>query len=900
MPKDVLKDKNTLDSFGEESKKKAPSLLMQGVVFFGGVTIAVLFAFVFNLKVSGVLSQNYRDTEITIHKEIQEEIRSFEDATKVAGTLLSYMGQRSFEDVRNEILYSVSDIKKMDRVLWIRQSYGGSWKATDIININTETQGAYPEWSQDAMQNLIAYLVSSRSKYSKGTAILSYVPGTKYWQISEELIVRSRPVAIVSLLPSDSTAKVNMLVSMTRFSNVIDDQWINEHPDVSEIAISDAANGDVVLQLGMKNANDNAIDDLMRGKGFIFTSGGSEWKIHMNIGQSKLASVLIQIQFLIIALGVVFSFVMAMLYKSVDTKSLKLKRLNNAYLQKNYELNIEVSERERLHNLLFTAEKEFRMLVDSVSDIVLEVSPQGEVIFVNRAWESITGFSVDDVLKKSFFDFIHQQDLPDLRSNFNQVFRGQRFSYQSALRVSKKDGSFRQVRVSIATVSNEQKQYPRLVVTITDVEAQQRTKQALTEVEEKYRTMIENAAGGFYQITMQGQVLSMNPALVDIMGYDSEDQMREKMNDAFRMLFQSTKDKARFMKELEVHNAIKHFENKVITNKRQEIWINQNARSVKDDDGNILYIEGSVENVTERKEFEQKLKQAKIESDLANRAKSEFLANMSHELRTPLNSIIGFSEIIKDEVLGPLQNKQYWDYANDIHKSGRNLLTIINEILDVSRIETGERQLNEINVNLNKVIDSCFDFAKKRMEESSELTITNLSQGKLPNVIGEELAIKQIFINILSNAIKFTPSGGRITLSHELSQTGELRVSITDTGIGLDEHEIDKALSPFGQVDTALNRSDSGAGLGLNLVNSLIKLHGGKLELFSQKGIGTTVTVMIPPNRVAQDSSRDDSSAVSKRNVSDAQSKIYKEQYQRFFSETDKDEAEDSSNPTIQ
>jgi signal transduction histidine kinase len=217
---------------------------------------------------------------------------------------------------------------------------------------------------------------------------------------------------------------------------------------------------------------------------------------------------------------------------------------------------------------------------------------------------------------------------------------------------------------------------------------------------------------------------------------------------------------------------------------------------------------------------------------------------MSHELRTPLNAIIGFSEIIKNEVLGPLGNKQYWEYSRDIYDSGKGLLKIISEILEISRIETGDRQITESLVDISKVSKSCVDFLSQKAQDG-RLTVTN-NLLDAPNVVGEELAVKQILLNLLSNAIKFTPAGGQVTLSHEIDAEGQLRVSITDTGVGLDEKEIEKALSPFGQIDSALSRKGSGTGLGLTLVDSLIRLHHGRLELFSQKGLGTTATIIFP------------------------------------------------------
>jgi signal transduction histidine kinase len=263
----------------------------------------------------------------------------------------------------------------------------------------------------------------------------------------------------------------------------------------------------------------------------------------------------------------------------------------------------------------------------------------------------------------------------------------------------------------------------------------------------------------------------------------------------------------------------------------------------------LQYFEGSLQDVTVRRETEEQLKDAKLASDVANRAKSEFLANMSHELRTPLNSIIGFSEIIKNEVFGPVEPRPYWEYARDIHDSGKHLLSIINQILDISRIDAGERELKDSIVDIPKVAGICVEIVTPKAK-SANLTLIEVGFEKAPKIIGEEIAIKQMMINLLSNAVKFTPAGGRITISAEHESSGPLRLSVTDTGVGLDDEEIERAMSPFGVLDGKMNKSTSGIGLGLSLVQALMKLHGGRLEIFSQKGIGTTVTLVFPAERV--------------------------------------------------
>jgi PAS domain S-box-containing protein len=403
--------------------------------------------------------------------------------------------------------------------------------------------------------------------------------------------------------------------------------------------------------------------------------------------------------------------------------------------------------------------------------------------------------------------------------------------------------------MAVSMLRLDENRKARVVGSFTDVEERRRAERALGEAEKKYRAIVENAAGGIFQMTPEGQMLSANPSMARILGFETADRMLRDVRSAFDYLFLIPRDRTKFLRELTLNGLVKNLEVQGKNAGGDKMWLNINARSVGDNDGNILYFEGSLENITQRKDAELALREAKIHSDLSSRAKSEFLANMSHELRTPLNAIIGFSEIIKNEVLGPVANRQYWEYSSDIYTSGKKLLGIINEILDVSRIDAGDRQLNESSIDLGKIVTECVSFIGPRVREGN-LKLTNLIEGRIPALIGEELAIKQILLNLLSNAVKFTPAGGRVTLSYEIDRDGQMLVSVTDTGIGLDETEIEKALSPFGQVDTGLSRSGSGAGLGLTLVDSLIKLHGGRLELFSQKGIGTTATVVFPARRI--------------------------------------------------
>ena len=222
--------------------------------------------------------------------------------------------------------------------------------------------------------------------------------------------------------------------------------------------------------------------------------------------------------------------------------------------------------------------------------------------------------------------------------------------------------------------------------------------------------------------------------------------------------------------------------------------------------------------------------ESRRKAEEANMAKSRFLATMSHELRTPLNAILGFSEVIQSEMLGPINNPTYKGYATDIHDSGQHLLNLINEILDLSRIEAGRYELNEEAVTLPYIVEDCAHMMTLRARNKG-ITLVEQYEDNLPKIWGDERAIRQITLNIISNAVKFTPSGGSITLKVGWTAGGGQYVSIRDTGPGIAEEEIPIVLSAFGQGSIAIKSAEQGTGLGLNIVQALVMMHGGTFDL---------------------------------------------------------------------
>ncbi len=480
-----------------------------------------------------------------------------------------------------------------------------------------------------------------------------------------------------------------------------------------------------------------------------------------------------------------------------------------------------------------------------VFEILVKDSDSFSFSYANDRYKQLLNLNEQSIVDQSIFDLINDQDASVMVSNFKRcIHLGKPLTYDEVLFLPQGRIWW---QVHLVPSFTEDGQVEKLYGTVTDLTDQRRIENALLEAERKNRALISSMPDAIFRISKDGVFLDLEEGKDTILGLAPVQFLGRRIEEALpeeaaavahKNLIKAlhTKKTQVFTYELEVDNTVHDFEVRIVAVNSEE----------------VLAI---IRDVSSAKQVERELRLAKEEAEIANKSKSAFLATVSHELRTPLNAILGFSDVIRNQMFGSIGGSKYLDYAHDIYKSGAQLLDIINDIIDLSKLESSAAELQEIVFDVNKMVQSSIKVLDSQLERSNLSLDLRLAED-MPHLYADKRSFKQIMMNVLSNAIKFTTEGGRITIETRKEISGAVSVVISDTGIGMDQEEIPRAFVPFEQIQCSIRRNYQGTGLGLALVKSLMDLHGGVVDVKSRKGVGTSVILRFPLNRSVEEDSQ--------------------------------------------
>ena len=423
-------------------------------------------------------------------------------------------------------------------------------------------------------------------------------------------------------------------------------------------------------------------------------------------------------------------------------------------------------------------------------------------------------------------EYVHPDDRHAFALLARSVLQPDAPAVTPALRIrwARSNGHYSRV---YATISSESAETVRVSLVRDDAEQMRRRAAQLLKV-------VEGSLQGII-VRTNNEILFMNDGFAHLLGYPSA---RELMADdeASGLNARIHPEDVpiiveRVRRRMAGEEIISHYELRVLHRDGKYRWMDTLAAAVRWDDqmASLSWLS----DITARKELEAEIIRSRDAAQAANRAKSEFLAHMSHELRTPLNAIIGFAEVIRDQLVGPAQRANYADYADDIHKSGHHLLGLINDLLDLAKLEAGKFELREADLSLSNIVEQACILMRDRARAAG-VRLLHDTPNTLPLLYADERALKQVVLNFLSNAIKFTSKGGVILAAVARRADGGMMCSVVDNGIGMSADDIALALTPYGQVDSRVARRHAGTGLGLPISKSLIELHGGELLIESE------------------------------------------------------------------
>jgi PAS domain S-box-containing protein len=504
-----------------------------------------------------------------------------------------------------------------------------------------------------------------------------------------------------------------------------------------------------------------------------------------------------------------------------------------------------VASSETSASVIFAGiDSRLRDMVEHAGVGLYAIDIEGRYQFVNRHFAEMLGYASPQDCLQAGLEVLDIFENPNDRETSRERCLRERHIVDYLFKAKRKDGSNLWVSENCSVIREANGEVSGFVGSIADVTSFVEATEKLEAAELDFRRFVERAHEGIYRSSLDGRQLMANPALVKLNGYDSEAEQLEGVKDISVEWYVDPKRREEFIEQLEKNGFVENFESEVYAHKsRDRIWISENAYIVRDDDGAPLFYEGTVRDITEKKLAERQLRKALHTAEEADRAKARFLAHMSHELRTPLNAILGFSDLIRKLASDGMPPEKIVEYSTDIHESGKHLLDLINDVLDLSRIESDAMKVEIEPVDTKHAMETAVEIVRPMaLQKSVDLVLETSGAAFL---LADPRRLHQCLLNLLSNAIKFSHEGGKVTLQAEATDT-DVSLCVTDEGIGIPKELLPTIGQPFVTLDDPTDKAQKGTGLGLTITHSLAKLMKGSMVLDSTLGEGTSVTITLP------------------------------------------------------
>lgn len=512
----------------------------------------------------------------------------------------------------------------------------------------------------------------------------------------------------------------------------------------------------------------------------------------------------------------------------------------------------DITERRVMEDALRLQHEFFKNILDLAPNRIMVEDENGYFTFANQTSAEFTGFTVDQLIGKNVTDIIKDPEVVrGIRDMGRQVLAspGETFFFEELIPLT--SGHVRWNRTAKRAIPSSDGTGHQILVMITDITERKLQEDQLRASEERFRHIFDKVPVGIYRTSPDGQVLLANPALIQMMGYDSVDEMN-----ATNLVAESVSrgyDRDLYLEQIGRFGEVRNMEAIISRKDGTRLHVRETARAVRAEDGSLLYYEGTFEDVSFYKEVEVAIRasrdqaeRAQAAAESAARVKSEFLANMSHEIRTPMNGVIGMTGLLLDTQLSAEQK----DYALTVQNSAEALLTVINDILDFSKLEAGKVSIVERPFNLRHLIEEVLSLLAPRAHEKALEALLMMIPPDFPEwVCGDSARLRQVLTNLVGNAIKFTDRGEvavHCRLLKEESESIDLRIEIRDSGIGISEEQQPRLFQSFSQIDGSSTRHHGGTGLGLAISKQIVELMGGQIGVHSVLGEGSTFWVQLP------------------------------------------------------